>query len=63
MPVPLIAIPAIELAFQIIERAIADGQVTPEEATKRVNAVTKAVDASEKNLDDVINRAEAKNED
>ena len=60
MPFPIILIPAIELALQVIERAIAAGEITPVEVAKRVEAARKLADASESNLDRAINDAENK---
>ena len=60
MPIPMIVIPAIELALQIIERAIAAGELTPAEVAKRVDAAVKAANASEANLDRAITDAENK---
>ena len=60
MPFPLIAIPAIELALQIIERAIIAGELTVEEVAKRAASASKLNDASLDNVARAINDAEAK---
>ena len=60
MPIPMIVIPAIELALQIIERAIASGEITLEDVARRTAAAVKAADTSESNLDRAIEDAEGK---
>lgn len=59
IPVGLI-VPAIELALQVIERAIAAGEITPEVVAKRVDAARKSANAADANLDAAIERAENK---
>ena len=59
MPLPMIVIPAIELALQIIERAIAAGEISLEDVARRKAAAVKSADASESNLDRAIADAEA----
>lgn len=57
MPSPIVPI-ALNLAFNLIQQAITDGEISREEATKRVNETQAEKAASFAALDDAIKRAE-----